>query len=131
MLEALIKTRPPGSPCAKAQGDVIVVKLAGSPWGDKELKVHQLVAWEDAALEATLTAQVSKETPYPIAVNPYAVRNRDGEVVQRSSEFVDINALPADLKGQIRDPNVRVEKLEKTAYQRATRMAPKARAEGR
>ena len=56
MLEALVSVRHNGEKEFKKRGDILVVKLAGSPWSSMERHFHQLVEWEDAELERQLEA---------------------------------------------------------------------------
>ncbi len=54
MLEACIDTfaHPPTSP--EQRGDIVVLALAGHPWGVEELGVLQIVQVDDPMLEAEL-----------------------------------------------------------------------------
>ena len=138
MLEALVSVRHNGEKEMKKRGDILVVKLAGSPWSSMERQFHQLVEWEDAELEQKLEAERELE-PCPIAVHPYAeyrdepvlddkgnavTDSESGEplmqsnMVSRSTEQVDLDALPMEIKARVMDVNVERPRLKITEYQR-------------
>lgn len=109
MLEALIRTKE--GRAGKNKGDVIVVKLAGSVWGSEEVKVHQLVKWEDAELEAELTKRKKAGEKNPQIITPYAVyentphdfidpetgkkiKEEKPTLILQSKKFIDVDTLP-------------------------------------
>lgn len=71
-LEALIRVKR-GRAGRKRQGDVICVKLVGSPWGEEEEKQHQVIPWTDASLQTTLEAARDGGEAFPVAVLPYLI----------------------------------------------------------
>lgn len=145
MLEALISIRRQGETDLKKRGDILVVKLAGAPWGDEEKKIHQVVEWEEAALEQRLVESQSSDNPIPLMVHPYAEFQErqvmDGEgkpvtdpdskeamteqvMVSRSSERVDIDALSDAVKANVLDVSVEQPMLRASDYERRTVAVP-------
>ena len=139
MLEALVSLRHKGEQGLKKRGDILVVKLAGSPWGDEERRFHQLVEWEDAELEHHLNKSLSEVDPTPAIVHPYAeydeetVLDEHGDpdldpetgqpvvnrfMVSRSTEQVDIDLLAPEIKAGVTNPNVEQPCLKTTEYER-------------
>lgn len=102
MIEALISLRRNGETEVKPEGYVIAVKLAGSPWGNKEKKLHQVVQWEDSDLETALLAAQSAGATYPVITLPYAVYDEEGNITCRSSKTVDLSSLGSS---EVNDPN--------------------------
>lgn len=108
MLEALISLRRNGSTEQKPTGYVIALKLPGSPWGGKEVELHQLVEWQDDDLEAQLTAKRNAGEQYPVITLPYATIDEDGNVTCFGTRTVDLPALDDD---DVNNPNVNAGKL--------------------
>jgi len=116
MIEALIRTRPGSTrESIKKLGDVICVKLAGSVWGTAEVKVHQLIEWEDADLEVRLNTMKKNGEKYPVISNPYSIFTEDDEgnsiLTVRSSKYIDIEAMPEQLKDNVKNPAIEQSKL--------------------
>jgi len=116
MIEALIRTRIGSTKeSIKKLGDVICVKLAGSVWGTAEVKVHQLIEWEDADLEVRLNTMLKNGEKYPVIINPYSIFTEDDEgnsiLTVRSSKYIDIEAMPEQLKDNVKNPEVEQSKL--------------------
>lgn len=120
MIEALIRTRTGKGP--KAQGDVICVKLPGSPWGGKELRSHQLVEWSDEKLEAQLLEMKWRNAePFPVVAIPYAEYDLLGAAMKtQSTERVDVDALASAIKSQVTDRTRQAPKLATNQYQRVS-----------
>ena len=122
MLEALISMRPAGERGLKRRGDVLCIKLPGSPWGALERRFHQVVRWQDAELEARLLDMVSLANPYPAIGLPYAEYQQATVMTDpqtrkpvtapvlavRSRRYLDLAALPAQLRARMLDPGAEV-----------------------
>ena len=116
MIEALIRTRPGSTrESIKKLGDVICVKLANSVWGSAEVKVHQLIEWEDADLELRLNTMLKNGEKYPVISNPYSIFIEDDKGISiltvRSSKYIDIEAMPEQLKDNVKNPAIEQSKL--------------------
>lgn len=73
MLEALVNLNDNGG---WSRGDIICVKLSGSPWGSEEVVVHKLVQFEDQVLEDQLNEMLNNGDPYPVISCPYTSIDR-------------------------------------------------------
>jgi len=111
MIEVLVSS-PIVERGLRRRGDILVAKLAGSPWG--YLERSAVVRWDDPALEAELVAKQNKGEPHPLIAYPYAESEsvvRGGRtfrvMVSRSQISVDLEALdPADrARIESRDPS--------------------------
>jgi hypothetical protein len=101
VLEALIRITD--SPTKiKAKGDVVAVKLVGSPWGSQEKRRLVVVEMKDDALEAQLNAMLQAGEPFPVITNPYAEYDGD-EMIVRSTKKLDIDKLSTKEKEDIAD----------------------------
>jgi hypothetical protein len=116
MLEAIVSTRYQGERGTKKRGDILVIKLAGSPWTKEERTRGQLVEWPDEPIAARLLSQVSASNPHPCVAYPYAEYDRDGEMILRSKLVVDIDALPTSMKQDVLNPTVEVKPLKRNEY---------------
>ena len=112
MLEALVSLRIQGETALKKRGDIIVVKLAGSPWGSEERKRFMIVQFEDAELEAKLTERRTKDNPYPVISSPYLVMEKNVPIT-RSTKYVDINDLTERQKADLLDTSKSIDVFEK------------------
>lgn len=59
-IELLVSIRRQGDVGVKRRGDVITCRLSGGVWGDKELRLHQVVSWpgENATIEELRASQL-------------------------------------------------------------------------
>jgi len=129
MIEACVDLRngTNGEVGYKKRGDVLVVKLPGSPWGSDCEKIHQIVEWDDPALEAKLLAQQKAGQETPKITSPYTTYDADGNIITRSTEFMDVDDLPPGNngkgkgRGHMMDRTNRVPKLKKNEFKRKTR----------
>ena len=127
MLEAYISLRLRGEKPGKRRGDVLVVKLAGSPWGEAETRVGLVVEWEDDELEKQLLSMRSVQNPWPVISNPYAVDDDHGEMVERSTEQLDLTRFSAAERAAMLDPKQHVPKVAIAKTRTARRAKPEAR----
>jgi hypothetical protein len=113
MIEALISLRlDSGRDTAlKARGDVLVVALPNSPWSDRERREFLLVEWQDPDLEAALIRQFAAGDPIPRIALPYAQYDAQGEIVARSTEKVNVEKLPQELRERVLDAQRSVAKV--------------------
>jgi hypothetical protein len=87
---------PEGEGEFKKRGDFLMVCLSDFEFGQRDGMDHQIIEWEDAALEAKLEAMkaVGKR---PIIIYPYAEYEETangGEVmVQRSTKALNVDTL--------------------------------------
>ena len=73
MLEALIRKKNSGG-LDKFPGDVICVKLKeAADWGSTEIRVHQVVDWEDSELESSMRDEFNSSGTPPVRITPYKV----------------------------------------------------------
>lgn len=99
MIEALVSARTQGEVALKKSGDIVCVKLAGSPWGSKEKGA--VIQWVDDAVEAELSAMQKAGEPHPVIVYPYAEYEKINVstakervvMVNRSTISVDFDAM--------------------------------------
>lgn len=124
LIEALIKTRPPGSGNVKAFGDVIVVKPLNAAWSVLEKKVHQLVVLDTAELKKKddeLTGKVmAVEQAFSAGIsvisNPFSYEDKTDPLMPvitlRSRVKIDFDLLPKAEADQIKNPSVEVSKLD-------------------
>jgi len=116
-IEVAISARTQGEVGLKKRGDIIVAKLAGSPWGTEEK--GGVVFLTDAALEAELQAMQDAGQANPVIIHPYAEYERATDIlgnpsvvlVNRSKIYVDVDALAARDKTRIESRNVDVAPL--------------------
>jgi hypothetical protein len=101
MLEALIRITDSQTKL-KAKGDIVAVKLTGSPWGYEEKRRFLVVEMKDDALEAQLNAIKAAGEPYPVITNPYAEYDGD-EMIVRSSKKLDFDKLSTKKKEDTAD----------------------------
>lgn len=105
-LEAAVSLRIQGEKALKKRGDVLVVKLAGSPWGREEKKRFLILQFDDSDLESRLMDMKSKGEPHPVLVHPYAAYEdqavppghpeyKPPVMTSRSTKYVDIQDLSA------------------------------------
>jgi hypothetical protein len=106
MLEALIAIDTDNRDGDKRQGDIIVVKPAGSSWCGEEQRTLQLVKFRDDALEAAVNASVGKVISYPYADHE---AGEDGARIKRSTVRVNIDKYRN--AAQIKDPRVKVQAI--------------------
>jgi hypothetical protein len=104
MLEALISISPDALGTDKRQGDIIVVKLAGSSWCEEEQRTLQLITFKDDALERDLVNQMLSGLSHVLAY-PYADYSK-GQRLKRSTVRIKINNLLNSI--DIKNPRVRV-----------------------
>lgn len=80
------------------QGDVIVLALAGHPWGTEDRRRLLVVEWSDSLMEDALLARRKSGEQWPVLSYPYRVRETQGKrevTLRRSSKTVDIPTLTA------------------------------------
>jgi len=123
MIEACISLRHNGETLLKKRGDILCVKLPGSPWGSMEKKFHTIIEMEDAVLEAALIAMRNNGETHPVISNPYSVYEdvqtdlpEGKKFVQRnltvrSSKYLDVDALPDKEKADVLDSTKTKEKI--------------------
>lgn len=99
MLEALINPK---------NGDIIVVKPAGSVWGKEEVKTLQLIQLTDADLEARIDGLPHIIYPYKDqTVTETKIKNRPIiKINALSAKQVDISKLAQNVQDTIKDPTV-------------------------
>lgn len=118
MIEALIDLRFNGERnqrehgAEKRRGDVICVKLAGSPWDAMEQKFFLVVEWQDDDLQRRLLAMRKDGDKFPVIEAPYAEHDKDGNRTVRSRRFFDVEELGTSIKEAVLNRNSRVEKIE-------------------
>lgn len=125
MIEALVMFRYPKEDKLCKNGDIICVKLPGAPWGTEEKKFYMVVQHEDKELEEKLLKMQEAGHPYPFINNPYqtvelvkevldkqGVTRRFGRVSQMSRKYLDMNALPANIKAAAMDKTVTLDTVE-------------------
>lgn len=125
MIDAWIRLddqKSPG-PRIKRAGDVVLVTLQGAPGGSRQDREFQRVEWEDADLEARLAAMAAAGEPYPKIGQPYAELNEDGQLVQQSLEYVDLQKLPPGIRAQVLDKSIAVPRLPLAILTRRSRAA--------
>ena len=126
-IEALVSARTQGESGLKKRGDIIVVKLAGSPWGAEEK--GGVVFLTDAALEAELQAMQDAGQANPVIIHPYAEYERlldafgnvQKVLVNRSQLYVDIDALAARDITRLESRTADVAPLDETKLTTETR----------
>lgn len=117
VIEALVDLRLNGERtmrehgARKERGDIIAVKLAGSPWDDKEKRFLLVVEWQDNDLERQLLAKRKAGEKHPVICYPYREEDSEGKTTIRSRRFFDINELDLSTKESALNRYTRLEKL--------------------
>lgn len=102
LLEAQCSLRPDSADGVYREGDIIVIALAGHPWGSGDRKEFVIVQWPDDRIEQQLVERVKVGEQWPVAAHPYAViepvkntpRNKIAFLLkQRSVHAVDVREL--------------------------------------
>jgi hypothetical protein len=100
MIEAAIDVRLPNPKQTVRRGDVVVVKLAGSPWGTQETKEFLIATYDEPDVEAQLKADQSPDNPIPFILYPYAetIDNDPEKIITPSLWVVQLDKLPTNLQ---------------------------------
>jgi len=83
----------------KKEGDFIVVKKKPCEWGSKEIDRFRIIDHQNDALEASMTKDVM--------VLPYAVYDKEGNMVNRSKYRAPMGQTGADIKHCLFDDSPR------------------------
>jgi len=103
-LIAAIDSRETNKP-GKLEGEIIVVKLEDSPWGDREIEQFTMIRYEDGELEDKLVLMRARGENHPVLVHPYAIYEEqdigNGEteqvMVKRSRYKLNRRGIPDDV----------------------------------
>ncbi len=116
MVELQISLRLQGESDLKKRGEVLLAKLPGSPWSERERCCALIVERDDADLEAKVQARRQAGEKHPVIVHPYATTDDEGEIIKRSTLAVNIDAMETELKQRVLNDRERVETLSPTQY---------------
>ena len=98
MLEAQVILTAKGS--VIQPGDILVLALAGHPWGKGDRTEFLIVQWEDAAVELDLIAQQKDGESYPLITYPYAIETAakskygPAKMTRLSDRAIDTASVP-------------------------------------
>jgi hypothetical protein len=100
MLEAQASLQPDTRDGIAKQGDVIVIALAGHPWGTLDQKQLLVVQWQDDAAELALLQRQQDGEEWPVVGFPYAVWDATTtKIVQRSTQTIDLASVTFAARG--------------------------------
>jgi len=126
----------------EGRGDIICVKLAGSPWGKEELKRLLVIRLSDSAIDALpediksiflklqdhLLRDKKNGEPYPVITYPHSqtIEDSNGLTMARvSKRYIDISSMPQKIQDNILDPKISVPILEFTKSDLDTYFKPR------
>lgn len=89
-IEAWVSLRLQGDSRQKLKGDIMQLKLPGSPVGSEETEPFLIIVdWEDTANEDELLEMQSEATPWPVINAPYLVTETKPEAEVLPDDIVE------------------------------------------